>query len=445
MINGVLETIEKYGMLDGCEKVVVGLSGGADSVCLTAVLCSLREKYGFSLEAAHINHGIRGEEAQRDEDHCRKICEKLGVELQVLKADVPSLAKQHGLGEEECGRKVRYEFFSSLAGENGKIATAHNLNDNAETLIFNLVRGSGLKGACGIPPVRDNIIRPLINTERSEIERYCNENSLDFVTDSTNSENAYSRNKIRNAVMPILRQINPNVESSLAGFTKTVRETREFFEKITDEKYSLCVKEERLCEKEFSSLELPVKKEVAARFLKQLGAKDVSSKHIDDFCAFAGSGKTLVGASSIRLVSRNGFVYRCEYYAEPFSVEFSLSDSEVILPFCKVKIEHFDTKDLQNLNKDLLDNLIDCDKISDVPVLRSRKDGDSFTSGKRNVTKSLKKLFNEDKIPVEERNGKIILDIGGECAWIDGYATAKKYRINSSTQKAILIKTERGE
>lgn len=435
----VLSVIKRYNMLENCDRIVVGLSGGADSVCLLSVLNSLKAEYGFSLVAAHINHGIRGAEAQRDEESCKRLCESLNVPLEILHADIPTLSKQQGIGEEECGRIVRYDFFRSLAGERGKIATAHNLNDNAETLFLNLVRGAGSKGACGIPPVRDNIIRPLIETDRKSIERYCEENELQYVTDSTNLECEYSRNKIRIKVLPTLCEINQNAVSALSGFASRMREQEAFLESVVNEKYALCVKNSVLYEAEFSALDIFLKKRIAGRFLSELSHGEVESKHIDDFLRFVGSGKALVTASATEIVSRDGKIFKKPEQAEQFSVDFSLADKKVNLPFCEISVEEYDTKDLQNLNKDILDNLIDCDKISNTLILRSRKDGDKFTFSKRRVTKTVKKLFNEDKIPPEVRNRMVILDSDGEVVWLHGYGTNKKFRIGADTKKAIKL------
>lgn len=435
----VLSVIKRYNMLENCDRIVVGLSGGADSVCLLSVLNSLKDEYGFSLVAAHINHGIRGAEAQRDEESCKRLCESLNVPLEILHADIPTLSKQQGIGEEECGRIVRYDFFRSLAGERGKIATAHNLNDNAETLLLNLVRGAGSKGACGIPPVRDNIIRPLIETDRKSIESYCEENNLSYVTDSTNLECEYSRNKIRIKVLPTLCEINQNAVGALSGFASRMREQEAFLESVVNEKYAQCVKNSVLYEAEFSALDIFLKKRIAGRFLSELSHGEVESKHIDDFLRFVGSGKTLVTASATEIVSRDGKIFKKPEQAEQFSVDFSLDDKKVNLPFCEISVEKYDTKDLQNLNKDILDNLIDCDKISNTLILRSRKDGDKFTFSKRRVTKTVKKLFNEDKIPPEVRNRMVILDSDGEVVWLRGYGTNKKFRIGADTKKAIKL------
>lgn len=435
----VLSVIKRYNMLENCDRIVVGLSGGADSVCLLSVLNSLKAEYGFSLVAAHINHGIRGAEAQRDEESCKRLCESLNVPLEILHADIPTLSKQQGIGEEECGRIVRYDFFRSLAGKRGKIATAHNLNDNAETLLLNLVRGAGSKGACGIPPVRDNIIRPLIETDRESIEKYCEENELQYVTDSTNLECEYSRNKIRIKVLPTLCEINQNAVGALSGFASRMREQEAFLESVVNEKYAQCVKNSVLYEAEFSALDIFLKKRIAGRFLSELSHGEVESKHIDAFLRFVGSGKTLVTASATEIVSRDGKIFKKPEQAEQVSVDFSLDDKKVNLPFCEISIERYDTKDLQNLNKDMLDNLIDCDKISNTLILRSRKDGDKFTFSKRRITKTVKKLFNEDKIPPEVRNRMIILDSDGEVVWLRGYGTNKKFRIGADTKKAIKL------
>ena len=435
----VLSVIKRYNMLENCDRIVVGLSGGADSVCLLSVLNSLKAEYGFSLVAAHINHGIRGAEAQRDEESCKKLCESLNVPLEILHADIPTLSKQQGIGEEECGRIVRYDFFRSLAGERGKIATAHNLNDNAETLLLNLVRGAGSKGACGIPPVRDNIIRPLIETDRKSIENYCEENELQYVTDSTNLECEYSRNKIRIKVLPTLCEINQNAVGALSGFASRMREQEAFLESVVNEKYAQCVENSVLYEAEFSALDIFLKKRIAGRFLSELSHGEVESKHIDDFLRFVGSGKALVTASATEIVSRDGKIFKKPEQAEQFSVDFSLDDKKVNLPFCEISVEEYDIKDLQNLNKDILDNLIDCDKISNTLILRSRKDGDKFTFSKRRVTKTVKKLFNEDKIPPEVRNRMVILDSDGEVVWLSGYGTNKKFRIGADTKKAIKL------
>ena len=216
MNKKVTAFIEDNRLLENGDTVIVALSGGADSVTLLHILNSIKELYNLTLRAAHLNHGIRGEEADRDEDFVRKLCESMGVPLDVRREDIPAIAKESGKSEELCGREVRYAFFDALCEQYGaKIATAHNRDDHAETVLWNLVRGAGLSGLCGIPVRRGGIIRPLLGCSRAQIEAYCAENQLAYVTDSTNLTAAYTRNRIRLEVMPILRQLNENAEGNI--------------------------------------------------------------------------------------------------------------------------------------------------------------------------------------------------------------------------------------
>ncbi|MBR2849854.1 MAG: tRNA lysidine(34) synthetase TilS, partial [Clostridia bacterium] len=200
--------------LDGSEAILVGFSGGADSTALLHILSRYSKDSGCRICAAHINHGIRGEEADRDEEFCRVFANTLGIELFVLHADVPTIAKQSGESIETAARRVRYDYFAKIMREQDIkiLATAHNANDNLETLIFNIARGSGLGGMCGIPDSRPTecgvVIRPILSMEKSEILEYCEKNSLDFVTDSTNTDTDYTRNLIRAKTIPIMQEIN---------------------------------------------------------------------------------------------------------------------------------------------------------------------------------------------------------------------------------------------
>lgn len=225
MITKVLKTIEAYQMLSPDSAVVAGVSGGADSMALLHVLQSWRKDWPeLKVTAAHVNHCLRGAEADRDEEHVRRYCQREGIPLEVLKIDVREEAAKRKLGLEACGRAVRYEFFRRLAGENGVIATAHTLSDLAETVLLHLTRGTGLKGLCGIPPVRENIVRPLIDCSRREIEDYCREHKIPYVTDSTNLEARYSRNKVRLQVLPALKEINPAFEEAVGRMAQSLRE-----------------------------------------------------------------------------------------------------------------------------------------------------------------------------------------------------------------------------
>ncbi|MBQ7751664.1 MAG: tRNA lysidine(34) synthetase TilS [Clostridia bacterium] len=215
LLNTLSDTVKSHNMIKKGDRVLVALSGGADSVTLLHMLYEISETYGFSVGAAHVNHKLR-DTADRDMNFCKNLCEKLNIPLEILVCDIRNEAKANGMSEELYARGVRYDFFNSLGYD--KIATAHNKNDNAETILFNFMRGSSLSGLCGIPYMRDNIIRPLLDIKKADIISYCKENGYDFVTDETNFREIYTRNKIRLSLIP---QIEDNFNEN---FVNTVTE-----------------------------------------------------------------------------------------------------------------------------------------------------------------------------------------------------------------------------
>ena len=235
LIDSAKAAIFGNDMLDESKTAVCALSGGADSTALLLVLKELSGEIGFKLKACHLNHGLRGEESDADENFCADLCEKLGIELYKKKICVRDFMEKHE-SLEETARKIRYRFFDEareLFGENSVIATAHNANDSAETVLLNIIRGTGLKGLCGIPPVRDKIIRPLIYAQRSEIEEFLNAKNQPFVTDKTNFSEDYTRNRIRLKILPEMAQINPSIVGTISRMSKNLRSDSEFLEEIS--------------------------------------------------------------------------------------------------------------------------------------------------------------------------------------------------------------------
>ncbi len=267
MKKKVLDFIRKNKLVKKGDSVVLGVSGGADSICMLKLLSDLQKRLGISLYVLHINHMIRGEEADQDAEFVKKSCTKFKVPHRVINADVPAIAKEHGLSEEEAGRYVRYSEFSKYAYEVGasKIAVAHNSNDNAETVLMNLARGTGIKGLGGIAPKRplhedpdeepkkkkgkskepDDImvIRPILCLSRKEIEEFLNENDIKYRNDSTNDSTDYTRNKIRLEIMPLLENINDNAMQNITNASNELASTSEYIEKDVDEAYEEYVSE----------------------------------------------------------------------------------------------------------------------------------------------------------------------------------------------------------
>ncbi|MCI8497643.1 MAG: tRNA lysidine(34) synthetase TilS [Clostridiales bacterium] len=236
MRKRVVETIVQYGMVKKGDCVLVGLSGGADSTSLLHVLCSMREEWKITVSAAHLNHCLRGEESDRDEAFCRKLCEQIGVSLTVERADVAKAAKRSGESVEQCGRRLRYALFERESLKNGaRIATAHTLSDSVETVLLHLTRGTGLKGLCGIPPVRGNIIRPLIECTRADVERYAADQGLSFVEDSSNRSRDYARNRVRLDVVPVLETLNPSLAQSVSRMMRQARQDEQCLAGLAEE------------------------------------------------------------------------------------------------------------------------------------------------------------------------------------------------------------------
>ena len=230
--NKILKTISEFNMFGRGDRVLAAVSGGADSVCMLHMLCALKKNLGFELACAHLNHGLRGEAAEADARFVEELCKKLGVTFYVKCVDVAELAKDCKLSTEEAGRKARYDFFNELKEAHGftRIATAHNKNDNAETVLMRIIRGSGLDGLSGIPYVReDNVVRPLLDVSRQEIEEYCKKYNLEYRTDTTNLENDYTRNKVRNLLIPYIeKEFNSGIIDSLNRLSKNASQDSQF-------------------------------------------------------------------------------------------------------------------------------------------------------------------------------------------------------------------------
>ncbi|MDD4772660.1 MAG: tRNA lysidine(34) synthetase TilS, partial [Eubacteriales bacterium] len=238
LINAVItkfrDTINKYDMFADCAAVLCGFSGGADSTALLDLLRLFCAEKGIRLGAVHVNHMIRGADADRDEAHCARFCGERGIELFIRRADIPQIAAAEKTGTEETARRERYRIFNDLCDSGGfdRIAVAHNAGDNFETVLFNLFRGTGIRGLSGIPPVRDNIVRPLIGCSKTEISGYCGENRLVYVSDDSNADTVYTRNFIRREIIPLALRVNSAAEENVTRMCEQLRRDSDFLDGI---------------------------------------------------------------------------------------------------------------------------------------------------------------------------------------------------------------------
>lgn len=268
-IDKVRETLADLDMITAGDRVYVGLSGGADSVSLLHALRELSAELGFTVAAVHIDHGLRGAESDGDMRFCVELCEKLGIPLELRRLDIAGIKAKHE-SVEECARRARYQAFSEVVG-NDILATAHNLNDNAETVLMNLMRGTGIKGLCGIPPKRGNIIRPLIRCSRAEVEEYCRLNDLTYVTDSTNLSDEYTRNRIRHILLPEMLKINPSLPETIRRMTETLRSDRDYLEGLADAALESSARGRGYAAAELAELPLPIKSRAVSKILSEGG------------------------------------------------------------------------------------------------------------------------------------------------------------------------------
>ena len=322
MKDKVLKTIEKYNLINKGDKLILAVSGGPDSMCMLNILQELKkEKKSFEIVVAHVNHQIR-EEATEDEEYVRQYCLKNQIDFYSKSIDIQKLAHTSKIGLEEAGRIARYEFFDEIASKTNanKIAVAHNKNDKTETIIMHVLRGCGIDGLKGIEPKRENIIRPLIECERKEIEFYCEQKQLNPKIDKTNLDNTYTRNKIRNIVIPyIQKEFNPNIIQSIENLSNIITQENAFLEKQTQLIYENLLITENVKEiiidlKAFNSQETVIKSRIIRYIIKRLfhSSKSIEKVHIEDIIKLCNNNignKYLTPNKNCKILIKNHQIY----------------------------------------------------------------------------------------------------------------------------------------
>lgn len=418
--------------------VVVAFSGGADSTALAHWLSCHIQKERILL--AHVNHMLRGEEADRDEAAARAFAQAQGLRFSVLRADVKALSRERRQGLEECGREVRYGFFASLAlGEGDRILTAHNADDNAETVLLNLCRGASLQGLCGIPRQRGKILRPFLGVTREQIEAYCRFHGLSYVTDSTNLSDAFSRNRLRHQVIPVLRELNPRFEKAVFQTTRILSRDRAFLRQEEQALLDRARGPYGLRSEILLGAPDALRFGAVKQYLEEAGCGELSQKHLEEACRILskGGGAILPGRVSVKCAQGVFFALKMEEQP-PFSVPVFLG--ETALPNGKTLVLR-----KKSLGKDpkihnlLFKKALDYDIINGNLIARTRREGDRFAPMGRGVSKSLKQLFQEMGVPAELRSRMLLLESGGELAFCEGAGPSQGFRITGRTKTALIV------
>ena len=436
----IKEYMKAHRMAEEGEGVLAAVSGGADSVCLLWVLKELSEELGLHVAAFHLNHGLRGEEADRDEAYVRTLCRELSIPLSVVRENVTEYAADKGISEEEAGRNLRYFHMEQAAGRFSceKKATAHHKDDTVETVLLNMFRGSGLRGLGGIRPVRNSIIRPLLCLTREEIEAYLRETGVSWCEDSTNRECRYVRNRIRNELLPWVREnINDRAGEHILNIASLASRAVEYFydqaEKILSEGNPFSIRTEVFDRQPDILKEYLVRAMISGVSENQ---RDISSKHIEAVCNLKGPGSGCEVMLPFGLKARRGY--------EILEIRRQEEVSDVDEDHMRVVMRTFSCEKDLEIPKNQYTKWFDYDKIKDTLSVRNRKSGDYFliSGGKR---KLLKRFFIDEKIP-EERRGTIkLLTEGSHVLWVIGYRISEYYKITNTTRTILEVKICKGE
>lgn len=455
ILEKVLSTINKYNLIENGDKIVLGVSGGPDSICLLHILNRLKENFDIEIYAAHLNHQLRGIEAQKDALYVSQMCEDMGITYFIKSIDVSKYCKENSLSIEEGARKLRYEMFDEikLKTYSNKIAIGHNLNDQAETILMRIMRGTGLQGLRGIEYIRDNgIIRPLLDVERTEIEKYCEDNNLNPRIDKTNLESIYTRNKIRLELIPYMKDnFNSNTVESIVRMSNSLRQDSDYIEEQAkmkfDEVCNLNSNEVEIELKDYINLNIAIKNRVIRNSIKYIlgDTNFLDQKHIEDVIELENENKinkkiTLPRGifayrkqSVILLTTKEIINEEIEFcYNIPSNGFVKIKELGLIIETQRMPIDRY-----RSLRADKDSKGFDFNKLKGGILVRNRKQGDKIKLA--GGTKKLKDLFIDLKIPREDRDKiPVILDEQGVLL-VGDYRVSENYKIDSQTKEVLKV------
>lgn len=458
LLGQVNTAIKKHSLLFEKDRVLIGLSGGPDSVCLLHALNSLKDGYKLALHAIYIDHGLRPDEIPAEIEFCKKLCENLGVPFITKSVDVKSYAIEHSLNKQEAARELRYKIFEDVAIEIGanRIALAHNADDQAETFFMRILRGAGRKGLSGIPAVRGKIIRPLIEIERKDIEDFLFQNSeprtpnsgLSFIVDSSNLKKDYFRNWLRLAVMPEFKRQNPELIRTISRISEIIREEDNYLELIVTKTLMKLIpkKTDRTIELFLVPLET-MDRVILRRVLRRVidaakGLRGIGFVHIEDIIELVKRGnsgdriylpkgiRVIKGYATLILTSEQPSKLRT--YSLNVPEGLALKESGIL-----IKSSFADSAEIPCDGKSKV--IIDADRIKLPLVVRARKSGDLFYPFGFGKRKKLQDFFVDEKIPRDERDSIPIVLSGNDVVWIAGYRADERFRVTAETKKILML------
>lgn len=463
MYKKVMSYIKDNNLIESGDKVLVALSGGPDSVCLLNILYNLKDQLNIEIGAAHLNHLLRGEDAFEDEEYVKALCKSLNINCFVKRVDINRYSKCKRVSSEMAGREARYNFFDDILKSEGytKVATAHNANDQAETILFRLMRGSGIEGLCGIKKSRNKVIRPILCLSRKEVEEYIKINNLKPRIDKTNFEKIYNRNKIRLDIIPYIKEnFNEDIIQTLNRMSVLLQKDNEFIENSARnfyEKYCIETLNYFIIKKEMFRKEEAIVTRVIRYALTNFSKThyDFEMKHIYEVCNLAknSSGKSIDLPN--RIYAEN--IYGDIYIKERININNIDAAQEILLKKDSVNGKRvlFNNRNIEftllkndsnlDLNRSSLIKYFDFDKIDNIISLRNRKNGDKMIPFGMRGSKKIKDLFIDMKIPKEERKCIPLLCFDGNISWIVGMRISEEYKVTNKTKNILKVMVERKE
>jgi tRNA(Ile)-lysidine synthase len=461
IVDVVRKTIEKYMMLLKNDYVLVGLSGGPDSICLLKILDFLRPELDFTLAAAYVDHRLRPNEVINEKRICADLCKLLNIPFFVESVDVMTFKNQHRLNKQEAARQLRYDALQGIAYniKANKIALGHNADDQAETMIMRLIRGSGPLGLSGIPPIRTyqkiygykvDIIRPLIEIERSDIERFLSKNNLSFATDSSNLSENYLRNRIRNFIMPFLKTVNKDIVKTLCRTADILRDEERFFELTVTKTLMKLISRKNdnqieLFLRPLESMDRVILRRILRRAIDETrdlrGIGFIHIEEIIDLIKSGQAGERIYLPNDIRVIK--GYSTLILTTLKPLKINTCYLNipGVTVLKEAGIVIEA-SLKDISEIN-DYGDGkrlaTVDLDKLQFPIIIRSRSSGDFFYPlgfGKR---KKVQDFFVDEKIPRDERDCIPILTTNNNIVWIIGHRLDERYKVDKNTRRVLKL------
>ncbi len=452
LLERAAATVSRHSMLAGGETVLVGLSGGPDSVCLLTLLHRLAPDLNIKLHASYVDHGLRPEETPEEIEFCRDLCGQMHVPFIVKKIDVAPYAEQRGLNKQDAARTLRYGALREAAREAGadRIALGHNLDDHIETFLMHILRGSGPRGLSGIPPVRDEIIRPLIETERREIEEFLESEGISYIIDSSNLRHDYLRNRLRATIMPALKELNPAIMDTISRTTDIIREEDRYLEAAVTKALMRMISRKSDTSIELFLAPLENLDRVLLRRLLRRAVKDteglrgISYTHIEDvmdLIKHGQAGDRLTLPRDVRVIKQYSTVLITNEPPKKLGTYVLEPGGEAVLKEAGLLIRA--SLSTEPCGTDRRTVVLDTGKLALPLTVRSRRKGDFFYPEGFGKKKKLQDYFVDNKVPRDERDTVPIVTSGGDIVWVAGMRADERFLPDGQAETYLVLELKR--